>query len=525
MSAPTHPLPRRLPDLLLDWLPRQRWYPAKGHEVVLRRLGGIRLPDPAGEAVLAVHIVAVHTGTHTYVVNVPVSIRDTALEGGEQGLIGRLGSGNGAGGGAAAGNGRRWVYDGAHDPAFVAAWLEMMRRGSATGNGLARGHAGSGFERWPRFDGTLKTKVLAGEQSNTSVVVETGRQPLIVKFFRVLEAGPNPDVEIGAMLSGLDSADVPATYGWVTGGWLTPGQEDDGDRLWDSGHLSVLREFIPDSEDAWRTASAAAVANTGFTGEARELGVVTARIHGQLRQAGGSHPASQEELAALVADLSERIRWGWAQAGAAVGPLDDAVEDLLRRLAELPQGAERPELQRIHADYHLGQVLHSPSRGWVVLDFEGEPLRSLDSRGTDDVALRDVVGMLRSFDYAAGVAMIAAREQGKDDAETAAKWAAAAKAAFLDGYEAESGSRVDTSAPLFLGLWLDKALYEVVYEQRNRPHWVDVPVQAVRAELERISQPTTDEEPAVKSRTEGKTPSAAAAKPAGKPAAKTSETK
>ncbi|MFD1213431.1 1,4-alpha-glucan branching enzyme, partial [Arthrobacter sp. GCM10027362] len=501
-----------LPQMLLDWLPRQRWFPAKGQDVVLRRLGGIRLPDPGGKTALAVHIVAVHTGKQAYVVNVPVSLRDTPLEGAEQGLIGEL---NAGGDGAS----RRWLYDGAYDPLFVAAWLEMMRSGTGTRNGLCRGHAGSGFERWPRFDEPLKTKVLAGEQSNTSVVVETGRTPLIVKFFRVLEAGANPDVEIGARLSELDSADVPATYGWVTGGWLTPGQADDdgADPLWDTGHLSVLREFIPDSEDAWRTASSAAVANEDFTAQARGLGAVTGRIHRQLRQAFGSRSATREELAALVDDLADRIRWGWAQAGAVVGPLDEAIEDVLKRLAELPQAAERPELQRIHADYHLGQVLHSKDRGWVVLDFEGEPLRPLDSRGTDDVALRDVVGMLRSFDYAAGVALLAAREDRKDGAEAAAaEWAAATKAAFIDGYEAETGSTVDTSAPLFVGLWLDKALYEVVYEQRNRPQWVEVPVQAVRHELERISQTTTDEEQDVEARTGPKPNPSGKNGPAGK---------
>lgn len=510
MSVATPPLPQ----LLLEWLPRQRWFPAKGQDVVLRRLGGIRLPDPGEKTTLAVHIVAVHTGKQTYVVNVPVSLRNAPLEGAEQGLIGEL---NIAAGGAE--EERRWLYDGAYDPLFVAAWLEMMRGGVRTRNGRARGHAASGFDQWQPFEGPLRTKVLAGEQSNTSVVVEAGQTPLIVKFFRVLEAGSNPDVEIGVMLSGLESADVPTTFGWVTGSWLTLGQPDDGDQLWDSGHLSVLREFIPDSEDAWRAASSAAVANEDFTAQARELGAVTGRIHRQLAKAGGSHAASPEELSALVEDLTERIRWGWAQAGAAVGPLDEAVEEVLDRLTGLPQGEDRPELQPIHADYHLGQVLHSTRRGWVVLDFEGEPLRPLGSRGTDDVPIRDVVGMLRSFDYAAGVALLAARENGRGDAEAAAEqWAADAKAAFLEGYEAESGTAVDTSAPLFLGLWLDKALYEVVYEQRNRPHWVDVPVQAVRRELERISQPTVPEEPAMDSKTSPK-PTPRGRKASGKAAA------
>ena len=469
-----------LPELLHDWLPQQRWFPAKGKETVLRRLGGIRLQDPADAVALEVHIVAVHTDQDVFIVNVPVSFRHEPLEGGEAALIGHTGAE------PRQGTENCWLYDGTHDPVFVAAWLELMRRESVTADGRTRGHAGAGFGDWPPFDAPLKASVLAGEQSNTSVVVETDSAALIVKFFRVLEAGANPDVEIGAMLSELGASEVPATYGWVTGGWHTPGQhtDSDADKLWDSGHLSVLREYIANSKDAWRTASAAALDDADFTKEAGELGQVTGRIHSQLRKSFGAHEATEEEAAALAAELRERIRWGWAQAGSAVGPLDRTVDELLRRLENLE---ERPELQRIHGDYHLGQVLHSAERGWVVLDFEGEPLRPMGSRGTDDVALRDVVGMLRSFDYAGGVAVTTAEGNESGQVEAAAdRWTAAAADAFIAGYERETGVRIDTTSPLFLGLWLDKALYEVVYEQRNRPRWVGVPVKAVRRALEQL---------------------------------------
>jgi 1,4-alpha-glucan branching enzyme len=468
-----------LPELLRDWLPGQRWFPAQGTDISIQRLGGVRLQDPTGEAGLEVHIAAVETDEDSFVVNVPVSVRNRPLEGGDEALIGKLGP-------DAEHVDERWVYDGTHDPLFIAAWLELMRAESETSDGRTRGHAGAGFADRRPFTPPLDASVLPGEQSNTSVVVKRGDEALIVKFFRVLEAGPNPDVEIGAVLSETGAREVPATYGWVTGGWLTPGQDgsSETDELWDSGHLSVLREFISNSEDAWRGASAAALANADFTREAEELGRTTARIHHRLRDGFGSHQATDEEFSVLVGDLQERIRWGWQQAGAAVGPYGETVEDLLARLAELK---ERPEVQRIHADYHLGQVLHSAERGWVVLDFEGEPLRPLSSRGADDLVLRDVVGMLRSFDYAGGVAVTSAAGGNAAEKEAAAeRWVDAATDAFTSGYESESGTQVDSGSPLFLGLWLDKALYEVVYEQRNRPQWLNVPVKAVRRGLEQL---------------------------------------
>src|SRR5690606_4168583 len=140
--------------------------------------------------------------------------------------------------------------------------------------------------------------------------------------------------------------------------------------------------------------------------------------------------------------------------------------------------AEWPPLQRIHGDYHLGQVLDVPDRGWVLVDFEGEPLRALAERNLPDLALRDVAGMLRSFDYAAGSV-----SQERDlDREA---WAAACRQAFLDGYAAEAGEDPREHADLLDALELDKALYEVVYEARNRPTWIGIPVAAVERILDR----------------------------------------
>jgi len=115
----------------------------------------------------------------------------------------------------------------------------------------------------------------------------------------------------------------------------------------------------------------------------------------------------------------------------------------------------------------------------VLLDFEGEPLRPMAERSEPDLALRDVAGMLRSFDYVAGTLAL---EGG--DAEAARAWADTARAAFLAGYETESGGSLEGAAPLLCALELDKALYECVYEVRNRPAWLPIPEQAVHRLLE-----------------------------------------
>ena len=191
----------------------------------------------------------------------------------------------------------------------------------------------------------------------------------------------------------------------------------------------------------------------------------------------------------FLESLENRIRWAWKEARSYVGEYDEPLEYLLRQISNLE---ELPNLQRIHADYHLGQVLKSGAHGWMVLDFEGEPLRPAAERSVPDVPLRDVVGMLRSLDYAAGVALVegageaaaaSPRDQQRRGLE-AARWAANASEAFLRGYEKETSTHINRSDPLYLALWLDKALYEVVYEIRNRPDWVRVPVAAVRQILE-----------------------------------------
>ena len=144
----------------------------------------------------------------------------------------------------------------------------------------------------------------------------------------------------------------------------------------------------------------------------------------------------------------------------------------------------------MHGDYHLGQVLQVPGRGWVLLDFEGEPMRPMGERSAPDLALRDVAGMLRSFDYVEGSLTLArsqttgldadargldAQEDASDDRARA--WAVSARTAFLAGYRAGSGAPPEGA--LLDALELDKAVYEAIYEARHRPAWLPIPLAAV----------------------------------------------
>ncbi len=139
----------------------------------------------------------------------------------------------------------------------------------------------------------------------------------------------------------------------------------------------------------------------------------------------------------------------------------------------------------MHGDLHLGQTLRTV-RGWKIVDFEGEPAKPLDVRLLPDSVWRDVAGMVRSFDYAPRVvAMTGAEPNAGPEAGQrsyrAAEWAARNRAAFLEAYTTERGTGVDPDADTLLAAYLaDKIVYEAVYEARNRPGWVSIPLAALR---------------------------------------------
>ncbi|MGD8199629.1 1,4-alpha-glucan branching protein GlgB [Ornithinimicrobium sp. W1679] len=437
-------------DFLPGWIATQRWYRGTGRTPQLRRIGGIRWEDPLGEVGLEDHLLVDESGTEPVVYQVPLSYRAEPVAFLAHALV------------ATAEHdelGTRYVYDAAHDPVFVQTLLQHVWSEHDVPSARARRLVAGGTA--PALRGS---RVLTGEQSNTSVVVEAheSRAPVLVKLFRVLQSGENPDVTVCAAIARTGNRTVPGPLGYVEGRW----NDADGQEV--SGHLAVAQEFVAGGRDGWELALAAAGTGEDLSGPARELGEATAQVHTSLAAAFGTEDAETQRTT-----LVDRLR---QRAGAAFAEVDELsvhrkdVERTYDALADVPL----PPLQRIHGDLHLGQVLHVPGRGWVLLDFEGEPLRPMAERTAPDLALRDVAGMLRSIDYAAATVA--------QDGVDATDWARSARAAYLEGYATAAGVELDDERvrPLLDALELDKALYEVVYEARNRPTWVPIPVAAVQ---------------------------------------------
>lgn len=413
---------------LAGWMAHQRWYSSKASRPRLRLLSASELPSPVAHARVVVYIVVDDSAAPPVVYQVPTVERAAGSPVDDAHAIGVVGD--------------RVLVDGPHDPAYTAALLRAVSPGV------------------PPAD----SRVLSGEQSNTSVIFRSASgPPVICKVFRQLNPGLNPDIELQTALAEAGSAHVPGAIGSYASEWADP---DAADRSV-AGSLAFAQEFLPDVEDAWRVARRAALAAEPFTAPAHALGAATADVHLSLARLFPTAPGDEHAQAAIAETWRRRLSIAVSEVPS-LQRHRDAIAAVYARALE----TSWPPLQRIHGDYHLGQVLQVPGRGWVLLDFEGEPMRPMAERRRPDSTLRDVAGMLRSFDYVAG-------SLPQDDAGAAhvAEWAGAARRAFLGGYEHRTGS--PATGPLLDAFELDKAVYEAIYEARNRPDWVGIPLSAI----------------------------------------------
>ncbi|MFJ6652079.1 aminoglycoside phosphotransferase [Microbacterium sp. NPDC091313] len=430
---------------LTEWMPRQRWYAAKGSTPRLRLIAAWDVGD-SPDARVQLLLVADEGGVAPVLYQVPI-VRRRADETRRQTAqwIGVVGEDD--------------VLDGANDPAFQDVLFSWVTRGAQVEG--VDGPLSAEPAHAPRTSvGPVPAAVLRGEQSNTSIIFRPPRSaPIICKLFRQVHAGLNPDIELQGALADAGIRTVPPMIGTVSGVWRDP--RDEGHLS--AGSLAFAQEFFPGVEDAWRVALQSAAADADFTGASAALGRAVASTHAALARL---FPTRETDAADR-----DRAAAGWTaraeMAIAAVPELTAAREGIERVFARGRQAAW-PRRQRVHGDLHLGQVLEVPERGWVLLDFEGEPLRPIAERHEPDFAVRDVAGMLRSFDYAAASV----------PADRAA-WATASRTAFLDGYTTSTAAAA-LDADLLRAFELDKALYETVYEARNRPDWVGIPLAAVR---------------------------------------------
>ncbi len=320
-----------------------------------------------------------------------------------------------------------------------------------------------------------RARPIVAEQSNTSLVYD---DRLILKLFRRLSRGPNPDVEVTEALAGTGFSHIalPLVRWERDGHDLALGQQylvggTDGWAL----ALTSLRDFYgaASAEDP----TSPAMSGGDFAGEVSRLGQMTADMHLAMAEAFGlSTNGLADYWPALVASIDERLE--------GQGPeLMSSARPLLRRLAEVHDPG--PAV-RAHGDYHLGQVMRSDN-GWYVLDFEGEPNRPLPERQRPTSVLKDVAGMLRSLQYASRFAL---RERAENDPalleQLARAWEDRNGAAFLRAYYDTKGIEdllpadgADRAA-VRVAFELDKALYEVAYEEAYRPDWVPIPLAALR---------------------------------------------
>lgn len=299
----------------------------------------------------------------------------------------------------------------------------------------------------------LPARRLTGEQSNTSI--RYGDRALL-KLFRRLELGDNLDITVHRALNAANATDAARLYGKITATWPTGGGDGRSTTL--RADLGMLNELFLDADDGWRLAVEAAESGTDFTESARRLGAALAGVHRVLRETFPTGTRSGDEIAAGMAERLDRIN-------AFAPQLDDHADAIRARFDQL--AGLTLDTQRVHGDFHLGQTLLTAA-GWKIIDFEGEPAKSMAERLLPDSRWRDVAGMLRSLDYAVADSPEAA----------AAGWATAAQDAFLEGY-AEAEPPTEADRVIIDAYVADKAIYELGYEVRNRPDWVRIPLDAI----------------------------------------------
>ncbi|WP_433433839.1 maltokinase N-terminal cap-like domain-containing protein [Nonomuraea sp. CA-141351] len=438
-----------LDELLAAWIGHQRWFGGKGRPIdALSIESDVELTPGLRHLVVAVW----QDGSRDRY-QILLGERTELPDRLTHALIGMLGN--------------VYLYDAVHDPERTSWLLEGMAR-DETDNGLR-------MRRVPgiTIDTSQRSLVLGAEQSNTSLVYG---DLYICKLFRRLIPGVNPELEIITALAARGAPHIAQPYGWI---------ETDLDGT--DTTLAIMQEYLSIANDGWDLALTsvrdlyaslpelpAAEAGGDFAAESLRLGVASARVHHELAEAFPTDVIESHE----VKRMAETFRRKLGRAVAEVPELRPHVSVIEEAYHQVELLTHEIPVQRIHGDYHLGQVMRTPT-DWVVLDFEGEPGQPLAERRALYSPLRDVAGMLRSFDYAARH-LLAGHTQAEHLEPRAEEWADRNRAAFLEGYVEGGGVITRGDAALLRAFELSKAVYEVVYEARNRPAWISIPLAAFR---------------------------------------------
>jgi maltose alpha-D-glucosyltransferase/alpha-amylase len=506
-----------LSGLPQEWLLRQRWFRAKAQEVT-----GVELADTA--------LLEVERGPLTHLAAIAVRYAQGEAEtyflpvaaapvgGGDEGAMILS---------QAAEAGEFRLMDALADRRVAGGVFDLIAR-AGTLPGRRGRFVARRTETMERLDDVRgPVRPLGAEQSNTSLVFGDCS---VLKVFRRTEEGIHPDLEVTRFLAEHTRfRALPAV-----GGWLEHQAEDGGTAV-----VAAVFEYVPNQGDAWSYtrraldrffgAAARNAAEPGsrrgdealkrmigdFPAAVQRLGQVTGEMHVALASGGAAHPdfAAEPATPADVQRWTESSQRGMERTVAEVGRRLESIpgafpagvlNDLAAVVREAGQLRHRMDdlrllheagvaKTRVHGDFHLGQVLRrrDDAHGeWTVLDFEGEPLRPLAERRAKASPLRDVAGMLRSFDYAVRTAM-----RGHDTGDLVLRgslerwadaWLREVRAAYLRGYRAATHGAAfvpaddDTLRRLLAAFELEKAVYELGYELNNRPEWIWVPVTGIR---------------------------------------------
>jgi maltokinase len=446
--------------VLLGTIASQRWFGGKSRDVLDARVLDAGVVS-GGPPILAFAIVEVRYGLQTHdLYHLPLGFRPSDDDWDQQGVVAET---------------EGWIaYDAIADRELVCRIVELVRAGEPLDLGAAT-IVFSGSDALP--DDVESVRPMGAEQSNSSLVLD---ERLALKLYRRIEPGMNPELELLRFLTDRDFPHVAALEGYVS---------YEGRPL--EATLAILQRFIPSHGDGWELALDTLESDPDWLpSRARRLGEVTAALHNAL----GSDPVdphfapeepSTESLALIAASIDEEIENVFAalpdsEALAPVAGRGEEVRDRLRTLTHIGQVGR---VIRHHGDYHLGQALWTNEDDWLILDFEGEPARTLAERRRKRSPLRDVAGMLRSFAYAASASVI---QRGVEPPEG---WEDKCRSEFLAGYlgavePALLPAGEQAIGRLLMIFELEKAVYELRYELNNRPDWVAIPVAGIIRILE-----------------------------------------
>jgi maltokinase len=447
---------------LVDFVTDQRWYGSKSREIAHASIiDAVPLRTVVPRCSVALIEVRFQSGTHeTY--QLLLGLRPSN----ERWLDGKIDEVGG------------WtIYEGLTDPVLTRELVHQMKAGAtvAGGEGTIDLRLVEGL--LPLEHGPLEGRAVSVEQSNSSIVFDDA---LILKVYRRLEAGINPELELLRFLTRHEFPNIAALRGWY---------EYTGRPL--DATLGILQDHVENLSDGWNFALDALASDPEeLLGQARRLGEVTGTMHALLASDSNDpnfapEDASTESLGLLVASVDEEVERVFLELPdgvEALAPIAGRGEELRAQLRMLSHGGSQGRKIRHHGDYHLGQVLWTGDK-WVVVDFEGEPARSLSERRQKRSPLRDVAGMLRSFAYVSAAASILRGVEAPIDFERRLR------EDFLAGYLAEVDASLlppgEQAMERLLAVFeLEKAVYELRYELDNRPDWIGIPVACIERRLD-----------------------------------------